>query len=73
MTVHLLDINQELIEIIDKEKKNHYIIDMSMKNSYSNDITASYPTPPKGFIVSKDHYTGWFFKSMKANTTDSID
>lgn len=43
---------------------------MNIKNSYSNEITADYPSPPKGFTESKDHYTGWFFKSLKSITTD---
>jgi hypothetical protein len=46
-------------------------MDMNIKNSYSSDITYNYPTPPKGFTVSKDHYTGWFFKSLNTITTDS--
>jgi len=43
---------------------------MNTKNTYSSDITADYPTPPKGFTETKDHYTGWFFKSLKKITTE---
>ena len=40
-------------------------MDMDIKNKYSNEMTAHYPSNPKGFDVAKDHFDIWFFNSLK--------